>query len=90
MVFRSARQDEIGTDLGQRMEDKPAQMQTRMGQLQLRFIEHARPVIEQVEIDRAGAIALMLRRTPEIGFDFLQLLQQLPGRTAYSRSRPPR
>ena len=66
-------------DLGQRMKDKPAQLQTRMGQLQIRFIEDARTVIEQVEIDCAGAIAPVPGRTSEIQFDLSQLLQELPG-----------
>ena len=77
--FSLSRQDQIGPDLGQRMEDKTAQMQTRMRQLQLRFIEHAPPVIEQVEIDRAGAIALVCGGRPRSDSILLQLLQELPG-----------
>ncbi len=48
-----------------------------MRELQARFIDRARAVIEQVEIDRARTIAFMFRRPAEGGFDFPQFLQQL-------------
>jgi len=71
-----AGQDEIGPDLGQRMKDKAAQMHPWMGQLELWLVEHSRPVIEQVEIDRARMVRGVLRWPAQFGFDFLQFLEQ--------------
>jgi hypothetical protein len=67
--YRKARQDQIWPHVGERLEDKPAQVQPWMRNFQLRSVDDVVSVNQQIQIDWTRGISGAMRRSAAVGFN---------------------
>lgn len=71
---------ELGIEIGQRLEDESALVQTRMGNAKARLIHHVVGIDEQVQVDLSGAPPPPVPRAPELTLDPKQRVEKLARR----------
>ena len=72
--------DQVRSQLGQRLKDKPALMQARVGHIQPGFVDHPVIIKQQVKIQRARTPANVRRAAAGLNFNLLQGAQEVAGR----------
>ena len=72
--------DQVRSQLGQRLKDKPALMQARVGHIQPGFVDNPVIIEQQVKIQRARTPANVRRAAAGLNFNLLQGAQEVAGR----------